>query len=789
MYNNTRGMKTVKKEFGGFFVAMLLVLSQFLSLFAVGIKTANAADLPDIGGRMTVSSDTKYNGSRMTLWVAQDGVTPLFCVDSSNHDHQTAGGGGNVATLDTLQTIDNHTYSATDRLMIDYIVYYATIGVSEGKTYYGVSGKDLQAAAQFAIWGVRKGNMIDDGGFRLPFYEIGSTAAASQAAKSFFNDAQAYAQNPASDPNVIQGGAVAFIPDGNKQVMSFFGVRPGSVKLIKTSANTSITDGNNSCYSLAGAVYEVYSDSAATTKVATITTGSDGMGVADSIKAGTYYVKEVKAPKGYALDTTVYTVSVKPGKTTELDVKDTPQNDPNLIKVIKLDAETGKASPLGAGTLAGAEFTVSYYNGFYTKDNLPAAPTRSWVIKTNDEGKTTLLGAAVDPDTYFVSGDEFYKDSFGKATLPLGTVVVQETKAPQGYLLPQNNEPNIQQITSNGTLEAVKNNLTAEQPEQIMRGNVKWVKAIESTQTRVSKALFKVTSKTTGETHYVVTDVNGTFDSSAVAHSANTNANDAAVSADGTVDESKLNPDAGLWFSGSVKEQTTVNDAKGALPYDTYEVTEIITSATEGTKPVTFTVTVSRDGNTVDMGTIDDQPVEKPRIETEFTDTSGSHEIEPKTEVKLHDTVSYTNLTPGTEYKVTMTIHVKGTDGKDEGELKDKDGNPVSVTVTFTPDSANGSVEVPYTIDATKLEGKDIVAFESLTKDGKEIAAHADIKDNHQTVHVKSTPKSSIPKTGQDLFGGLLISGGLIGLLGAAAFVFFKQRAVNPFNMRPTGRL
>lgn len=337
-------MKSVKKEFGGIFVAMLLVLSQFLSLFSIGIKTANAADLPDVGGRMTVSSDTKYNGSRMTLWVAQDGVTPLFCVDSANHDHQIAGGGGNVATLDTLQTIDNHTYSATDRLMIDYIVYYATIGVSEGKTYYGVSGKDLQAAAQFAIWGVRKGNMIDDGGFRLPFYEIGSTAAASQAAKSFFNDAQAYAQNPASDPNVIQGGAVAFIPDGNKQVMSFFGVRPGSVKLIKTSANPTITDGNNSCYSLDGAVYEVYSDSAATNKVATITTGSDGTGVVDGLKAGTYYVKETKAPKGYALDTTVYTVTVKPGKTTELAVKDAPQNDPTLMSVVKVDAETGKAS-------------------------------------------------------------------------------------------------------------------------------------------------------------------------------------------------------------------------------------------------------------------------------------------------------------------------------------------------------------------------------------------------------------------------------------------------------------
>ena len=323
------------------------------------------------------------------------------------------------------------------------------------------------------------------------------------------------------------------------------------------------------------------------------------------------------------------------------------------------------------------------------------------------------------------------------------------------------------------------NDLKAEQPEQIMRGDFKFVKAIENTQTRVNKALFKVTSKTTGETHYIVTDANGGFNSADIKHSEKTNANDAAVAADGTVDESKLDPEAGIWFSGTKDTQVPVNDAKGALPYDTYDVTEITTSATEGTKPVTFSVTIFRDSTNVDMGTVDDQPGDTPKIQTEFTDLQGSHDIEPDKEVKLHDTVAYNNLTPGKEYTMTMTIHVVGTDGKDEGELKDKDGKPVTASVTFTPESPNGTVEVPYTINTSSLEGKSIVAFESLTKDGKEVATHADINDKGQTINIKKKPSKSVPQTGQeqDMFRNVAIGAGILALA-AIGYVVYKKRNI-----------
>ena len=459
------------------------------------------------------------------------------------------------------------------------------------------------------------------------------------------------------------------------------------------------------------------------------------------------------------------------------------------MAVQKIDAETGKASPLGAGTLAGAEFTVKYYSGMYNSESeLPSEATRTWVFKTNDKGIANILR-----DEAFVSGDELYMSATGVPTIPLGTITIQETKAPKGYTI-SDTTLHIQQVTSDGSVESVNTFVTPNVSEQVIRGNIKWVKAIEETQVRVPNALFKITSKTTGEAHYVVTDANGSFDSSALKATNNTNANDKAVDADGKVDETKLDFEAGVWFAGAKDAEVKPNDAKGAFPYDIYEVEEIITSATEGTKPVKFDVTVARDGVTVDMGTIDDQP-DKPLIQTEFTDVDGNHEVEANKEVKLKDTVSYNNLTPGKEYSLTMTIHVKDKDGKDEGELKDKDGKPVTTTVKFTPEKADGTVEVPYTVDTTGLEEKSIVAFESLQKDGKEIATHADITDSGQTIHVKKTPtppttpttktSKNVPNTGQSPLGMILTDVGLVGIVGSGAWIFIRHRMAT----NPVGRL
>lgn len=750
-----------------FLIALIFTLSQVFGLVGAAAPTvalAEGATKDSISSVETQPGDKNYN-----VWRNSSGEI-MFCGDEANHSVAKAGDTGTIVDPATFKNLKYDSraksYSTRELRAISYIMAngYATKGNVGGQT-----GWNAARATQQAIWHVLRPGLVPE----------------SPEGRKLYNDAIAYADSSSTE---YDGTLGLFVPDNGVQVL-FFLNRSGSLKLVKTSANPALTDGNTTCYDLAGAEYTVYSDSAATTEVGKITLDSKGEGTLDTIKSGTYYVKETKAAKGYALDEEIHEVKIESGKTAELAVKDVPQNAPARMAVQKIDAETGKASPLGAGTLAGAEFTVKYYSGMYNSESeLPSEATRTWVFKTNDKGIANILR-----DESFVSGDELYMSATGVPTIPLGTITIQETKAPKGYTI-SDTTLHIQQVTSDGSVESVNTFVTPNVSEQVIRGNIKWVKAIEETQVRVPNALFKITSKTTGEAHYVVTDANGSFDSSALKATSNTNANDKAVDADGKVDETKLDFEAGVWFAGAKDAEVKPNDAKGAFPYDIYEVEEIITSATEGTKPVKFDVTVARDGVTVDMGTIDDQP-DKPLIQTEFTDVDGNHEVEANKEVKLKDTVSYNNLTPGKEYSLTMTIHVKDKDGKDEGELKDKDGKPVTTTVKFTPEKADGTVEVPYTVDTTGLEEKSIVAFESLQKDGKEIATHADITDSGQTIHVKKTPtppttpitktSKNVPNTGQSPLGMILTDVGLVGIVGSGAWIFIRHRMAT----NPVGRL
>ena len=741
-----------------FLIALIFTLSQVFGLVGAAAPTvalAEGATKDSISSVETQPGDKNYN-----VWRNSSGEI-MFCGDEANHSVAKAGDTGTIVDPATFKNLKYDSraksYSTRELRAISYIMAngYSVKGAVGGQT-----GWNAARATQQAIWHVLRPGLVPE----------------SPEGRKLYNDAIAYADSSSTE---YDGTLGLFVPDNGVQVL-FFLNRSGSLKLVKTSANSALTDGNNTCYDLAGAEYTVYSDSAATTEVGKITLDSKGEGELTNIKSGTYYVKETKAAKGYALDEEIHEVKVESGKTANLAVKDVPQNDPARMAVQKIDAETGKASPLGAGTLAGAEFTVKYYNGMYNSESeLPSEATRTWVFKTNDKGIANILR-----DESFVSGDELYMSATGVPTIPLGTITIQETKAPKGYTI-SDTTLHIQQVTSDGNVESVNTFVAPNVSEQVIRGNIKWVKAIEETQVRVPNALFRITSKTTGEAHYVVTDANGSFDSSALKATNNTNANDKAVDADGKVDETKLDSEAGVWFSGAKDAEVKPDDAKGAFPYDTYEVEEIITSATEGTKPVKFDVTVARDGVTVDMGTIDDQP-DKPLIQTEFTDEGGSHEVEANKEVKLKDTVSYNNLTPGKEYSLTMTIHVKDKEGKDEGELKDKDGKPVTTTVKFTPEKADGTVEVPYTVDTTGLEEKSIVAFESLQKDGKEITSHADITDSGQTIRVKKTPtppttpttktSKSVPNTGQSPLGMILTGVGLVGIVGSGAWIFIRRR-------------
>ncbi len=131
---------------------------------------------------------------------------------------------------------------------------------------------------------------------------------------------------------------------GQDQAASFsvtFEKTKGNVKISKSSSNTSVTNGNN-CYSLAGAQYGVYSNNSCTNQVGTLTTDASGNTGTIELESGTYYVKEITAPKGFSLDTRVYPLTVNPSQTTTVSVSDSPKTDPVGIQIYKVDAKTGE---------------------------------------------------------------------------------------------------------------------------------------------------------------------------------------------------------------------------------------------------------------------------------------------------------------------------------------------------------------------------------------------------------------------------------------------------------------
>jgi len=143
------------------------------------------------------------------------------------------------------------------------------------------------------------------------------------------------------------------------------------IQLIKSSAEPEMTEGNAG-YSLSGAKYGVWSDKELTKSVGTLTTNSDGRSNELSVLAGTYYIKETLAPKGYLKDDTIYEIKIDIddlGNVEVLNVKDVPEEDPVWVMIQKIDAVSGEPVPSGNGTLAGAEFTVKYYEGTDWKED------------------------------------------------------------------------------------------------------------------------------------------------------------------------------------------------------------------------------------------------------------------------------------------------------------------------------------------------------------------------------------------------------------------------------------
>ena len=719
-------------------------------------------------------------------------------------------------------------------LSIEYVNQYV-------QSYSGLSSQHIYLLKQCVVWqrlSVHLGWQCDN--VRASYDEI---------PKAIQDEVYAGAKAFASE-NKGRYECGGYIYSGEGQDIGQFWAKlaVGNATLKKTSSNASITDGNG-LYSIAGATYGVYSDKDCTKQLATLTTDNSGNTDTVEVKAGTVYIKELSAPAGYKVDNTVYSLNVEAGKTATLNVSDTPKVTDTLIELFKIDMETQKDAPQGDASLEGAEFTWKFYAGHYTADNLPSEPTKTWVTKTIAEKDSdgTIHYVSRLSDEYKVSGDSFYTQD-GKNVLPLGTLTVEETKAPNGYLLDgaymqaNGSEEQIKgmyltQITEDGDLavlsgsnqfsvsdkvirggvkiqkrdletsdtkgqgsatlkdaefeiislndnavlvegklynkgEVVKTILTdiegvastsadllpygkyrieeSKAPEgyltdgakpiefeitedgkivdltgtdtsiynQVKRGDLEGVKIGAGTHQRLAGVPFRITSKTTGESHIIVTDDNGQFSTSSdwASHKNNTNAG-------------KTSED-GIWFGTSEPD-----DSKGALIYDTYIIEELRCEGNKGFELIPpFEIVVSRNNVTVDLGTLTDECEKEISIHTTATGKDGEKSIVAGKEVTIVDTVTLDGLEKGTKYQLKGWQMLK----EENAELL-IDGQRVESDYTFTADSEEMKIEIEYTFNASSLGGQNLVTFEELYDLSNEdepvkVAEHKDIDDEGQTV-------------------------------------------------------
>lgn len=527
---------------------------------------------------------------------------------------------------------------------------------------------------------------------------------------------------------------------------SYVGQFNGKAKLKKSSSNTTLVAGNP-CYSLTGASYGVYSDAGCTSQKATFTTNENGDSNVIDVPAGKYYVKEITAPKGYYKDNTVYPLTVTSGQTATVSVTDKPGDDPAAITINKKDSEVPENGiAIGGASLEGAQFTVKYYAGYYTKDNLPENATKTWVLETKKRTRSdgTIVYQTGLTEAYKVSGDDFFLVD-GLPTLPLGTISITETKAPKGYSLDNayltpvgstdKSSTYVAQITMDSDAVHLQGGNEYEMNDHVLRGDFEFTKKDEEDKTPMANIPFKITSKTTGESHKIVTDENGYYSSASDfnKHSQDTNGG---------------KKDSGLWFGqykvGDETKITDPDDTKGALPYDTYEIEELKCDANEGKALYKGTLTITRDGYKIDMGTIENADL---TLQTTAKDeASNTHYAATDDAVTLVDTVSYTGLKKGKTY----TLKGKLMNQKTGEALLDADGKEITSEKKFTPKTAEGSTEVEFDFDASKLAGCDVTVFEYCYLDDTLITSHEDINDQDQTVHFPSigtTAKDSTTDT------------------------------------------
>ena len=264
--------------------------------------------------------------------------------------------------------------------------------------------------------------------------------------------------------------------DGVQDMVVGYLEAPGHLNMKKVSNRTSITDGNN-CYSLEGAQYTAYDKNGSA--AGTLTLNANGESNTIDLMEGTYTVKETYAPPGYAKDPETYTVKIVSEETTTFTAKDEPITD--LVELLLTKNPVGYPHDHGEGdaTLKGAVYKFSYYDRLKSQEVMlrgakaADGALRTWHFVTDEHGRIN------GQNPTFADGftnDALYKDKDGKVCYLLGTYLIQEVKAPEGYLV--NDEILEVTITEDGTdnLHVKTYNESIKGDDTIIRGGVKLAK-------------------------------------------------------------------------------------------------------------------------------------------------------------------------------------------------------------------------------------------------------------------------------------------------------------------------
>ena len=669
----------------GFFRAPASSMSVYVNLskYQFGYKSGGSRYYPNKYGLFTSGTSGVYGGA-------------VFC---SEHDR--------------TPTMGSMTGYVMNDSTIRKILYYGYKGPAQ---WSGFSSSSYNGS--YKVWGSNTNRT-----------EIAGTVITSQALSNRFNSlgGRGTATNPAGlsafmayvnsqpDPGA-QYTAYKATASGQDMMWGVYNPK-GKLQLVKeVKSNKTLTEQCKNMYSLAGAEYYVSKNRDGSGYVGMFTTKEDGSTDPIELDTGRYYVKEVKAPKGYALDTEIYSVNVSSGNTSWVTSKDEPLFDPISILLEKTSDGTGYLNP--NADMSGAEFTIKYYDSL-DEDLSGLTPKRIWKLKTIKHPRDGRFWAQMREVNKVDGSDEFYKDENGIIVIPRGSIVVQETKAPRGYRVDSKTYTyRIDKDTNDLTMKLNFGN-TPEQPNKPLVPKIGTTALDAATTDNVGshgkkvKLVDKVSYKqlSEGETY----TVKGKLMDKATGQPLLVNGRE--VTAEKTFTVTNANSTiTGEGASGSVdleyEVDSTVLVGKTTVVFEHlyYDGKEIATHAD-----------------------IDDegQSVHFPKVGT----TAKSRETNsnlgmPRANETIVDKVFYKNLTIGKVY----TVKGKLMDEATKQPIKDEHGNEITASKTFTATSKSGSVDLEYTYNSLHRQGKTTVVFEDMYHNDKLVATHSDINDEGQSI-------------------------------------------------------